>query len=111
LSQPMGLARTADGQLLIADQGGRVRSVSSSGSTSTIGGPAAGFFPVGVAQASDGTIWFAQREPSAIGTIDPTTAKVTFVSSTQEGFSGDGGQIAEDKCHQHFGIAVCTSGN
>ena len=111
LSQPMGLARTADGQLLIADQGGRVRSVSSSGSTSTIGGPAAGLFPVGVAQASDGTIWFAQREPSAIGTIDPTTAKVTFVSSTQDGFSGDGGPLSAAQFNRPVGIAADANGN
>src|SRR5205085_10392766 len=57
LSQPMGLGRTTDGRLLIADQSGRVRSVSGSGLVSTLGGPAPGFFPVGVTQRSDGAIW------------------------------------------------------
>src|SRR5438132_11076835 len=65
LSFPMGLSRTTDGRLLIADSGGRIRSVSGSGITSTIGGPAPGFSPFGVAQRSDGTIWFVQRETSA----------------------------------------------
>src|SRR5207302_7147107 len=69
LSFPMGLSRTTDGRLLIADSSGRIRSVSGSGITSTIGGPAPGFFPFGVVQRNDGAIWFVQRETSAVGTI------------------------------------------
>src|SRR5438552_11283114 len=111
LSQPMGLGGTADGQLLIADQGGRVRSVPGSGPVSTVSGPAPGFFPVGVIQRSDGAIWFVQREPSAVGTIDPATAKVTFVSSVQDGFGGDGGPISAAQFDRPLGIAADANGD
>src|SRR5437870_9584387 len=111
LSQPMGLGRTTDGRLLIADQSGRVRSVSGSGLVATVGGPAPGFFPVGVAQRSDGAIWFVQRETSAVGTIDLITAKITFVSNVQDGFAGDGGPISAAQFMNPLGIAADASGN
>ena len=125
LNFPAGIAVTADGGYLIADNDNhRVRRVSAGGTITTVAGTGAPGFagdngpanaaqlndPGGVAVAADGGYLIADinnhrvRRVSADGTI------TTLAGTGAAGFSGDGGPAAAAQLDNPIGVAVTGDG-
>ena len=104
LSDPFGVAATADGGFLIADTfNNRVRRVSPGGTITTVAGTTAGLSgdggpataaqlsdPCGVAATADGGFLIADAVNHRVRRVSPA-GTITTVAGTTEGLSGDGG--------------------
>ncbi|WP_051324754.1 NHL repeat-containing protein [Candidatus Solirubrobacter pratensis] len=123
LDTPFGVAATADGGFLIADQGNhRVRRVSPGGTITTVAGTTAGFsgdggpataaqldFPVGVAATADGGFVIADTSNHRLRRVSPG-GTISTVAGTTHGFSGDGGPATAAQLNIPFGVAVTADG-
>ena len=106
LSGPMGVARLADGSIVITDQlNHRIRRVSADGVIRTVagtgtpgfsgdGGPATAAriqFPAGIAPTRDGGYVFADISNHRVRRVSPGGTITTIAGNGTPGFSGDGG--------------------
>jgi hypothetical protein len=124
LAYPRGVAATADGGFLIADQGNnRIRKVSRNGVINTVagsatwglagdGGPATAAkldAPIGVAETRDGSILIADTGNSRIRKVAPNGV-ITTVAGTSEGQSGDGGPATAAQLRFPFRVEPTADG-
>ena len=125
LSLPSGVAGTADGGYLIADQGNqRVRRVSPGGTITTVAGTGMPGFsgddgaattaqlnnPVGVAAAADGSFLIADRDNHRVRRVSPAGTITTVAGSGSPGFSGDDGAATAAQLDQPAGVAAAADG-
>ncbi|MCC7374768.1 MAG: hypothetical protein IT581_08930 [Verrucomicrobiales bacterium] len=132
LAVPSGLAVGPDGSVYIAEQNGqRIRKVTPNGIISTIAGSALGQAcfpstnacgdggpatdarlnaPHGVAVATDGTVYIADRASNRIRKVDPNGMITTVAGTGLYGFSGDGGPAALAQVNSPYGVAVGSDG-
>lgn len=69
-------------------------------------------YPIGIAIASDGTIYIADTKNHRIRRVDSSTTYVTTYAGTgTAGWSGDGGPAAEAKLNYPMGLALDADGN
>ena len=123
-SDPAGLSAAADGTLTVADTAnGTIRRVTPAGSVTTLAGSttargnldgagaAATFsFPLGVAQAADGTLYVADAMNNTIRRISTGGVVSTFAGSA--GLSGDlDGMGAAARFNYPTGLAIDSGGN
>ncbi len=126
LDSPIGAAVTADGSVLISDQGNqRVRRLSPNGTISTFagtgtagsggdGGPAAAAelsTPAGIEQAPDGTILIAEAAGHRIRRVAPDGTVSTLAGDGIAGTGGDGGLARFAELSRPLGIAVSPAGH
>jgi sugar lactone lactonase YvrE len=127
LNAPRGLARLADGSILIADTAGnRIRRIGPDGTITTVtgtgtagsvgdGGPAVLAqvnAPRDVAVAADGVTYFiADTGGNRIRRVDAGGAITTVAGSGAAGFAGDGGSATLASLNGPSGISVTASGN
>jgi NHL repeat len=127
LNGPRGLARLADGSILVADTAGnRVRRIATDGTITTVagtgtagsvgdGGPAVlaqvnG--PRDVAVAPDGVTYFiADTGGNRLRRVDAGGTITTVAGSGAAGFAGDGGSATLASLNGPSGIAVTPTGN
>jgi Ca2+-binding RTX toxin-like protein len=123
LNSPFGVAPTADGGFLIADQGNhRIRRVAPNGVISTAAGTTSGLSgdggqasaaqlnsPGGVAPTADGGFLIADRYNHRIRRVAPDGVISTAAGSTQ-GLSGDGGQASAAQLNSPGGVAPTADG-
>ena len=120
-----GAAIGPDGNLYIADfNNQRIRRVDATGRITTIagtgvsgysgdGGPATAArlsMPMNLAFASDGTIYFADRDNHRIRRISPSGVISTFAGTGTVGSAGDGGPAASAQLRFPTGITVASDG-
>ena len=127
LAGPSDVAVTADGSVLIADQGNnRIRKVSPGGTITTVagtgagdpsgdGGPAATAGvprPTGLALAADGTLYVSDLAHSLVRRISPSGIITTYAGNGGSmGRSGDGGPARAAELRSPFGLDVDRAGN
>jgi hypothetical protein len=124
LSRPSGVAATADGGFLIADQFTyTVRRVSPAGTITTVagtgtpgfggdGGPATAAqlsFPEGVAATADGGFLIADQENHRVRRVSPG-GTITTVAGTVAGPAGDGGAATAAELNTPTGVAATADG-
>ena len=69
-------------------------------------------YPIGIAVASDGTIYIADTKNHRIRKVDSSTSYVTtFAGTGTAGWSGDGGKATEAKLNYPMGLAFDSAGN
>jgi NHL repeat-containing protein len=122
---PTGVAVTADGGFLIADQfNSRIRRVSPGGIISTVAGVGAGgfsgdggpataahlFAPTGVEATADGGFLIADQVNSRIRRVSPSGIITTVAGSASAGFAGDGGLATAAQLNTPTGVAVTADG-
>jgi hypothetical protein len=125
LDNPVGVAATADGGFLIADQGNqRVRRVSPAGTITTVagngtegfsgdGGPATAAQlsdPVDVAATADGGFLIADYVNERIRRVSPAGTITTAAGTGNVGFSGDGGPATAARLNGPAGVAATPDG-
>jgi streptogramin lyase len=127
LKFPTGVATTADGSLLIADQlNHAIRRVSPTGTITTVagtltapgssgdGGPATAAklnLPFGVAVTPDGGFLISDASNHAIRRVSPAGTITTVAGTlTSQGSSGDGGPATAAKLNDPTGVAVTADG-
>jgi sugar lactone lactonase YvrE len=124
LQDPEDVVYDSSGNLYIADQGGAIRRVDSSGTITTIagtgvagttgnGGPAtaAQVQPLGIATDGAGTIYIAEASSSTVRRIDPSGVITRFAGTGTSGFSGDNGPALNAALNTPSGLAVDAAGN
>jgi len=107
LDAPFGVARAADGNLLIIDFAGKLRAVTPDGKLATLcggapgdrgdGGPAKDALlnaPHALAVGPDGDVFIADTLNHRVRRIDARTGLISTFAGTTKGFSGDGGPAA-----------------
>jgi NHL repeat len=123
LSFPSGVAVTADGGYLIADQANhRIRRVSPAGTITTVAGTTAGMsgdggpataaqlaFPRGVAATADGGFLIADTDNHRVRRVSPA-GTITTVAGTTDGLSGDGGPATAAQLSSPRGVAATADG-
>jgi NHL repeat len=125
LSNPSGVALTADGGYLIADTANnRVRKVSFGGTITTVAGTGASGLsgdgapatsatlnhPARVAVEADGGFVIADQGNQRIRRVAPD-GTITTVAGTTIGFSGDGGPADVAQLRDPYGVTVLPSGD
>ncbi|TMM10377.1 MAG: hypothetical protein E6G00_07550, partial [Actinobacteria bacterium] len=127
LNFPAGVAATADGGFLIADQNNHaIRRVSPAGTITTVagtltvsgptgdGGPATAAtlnFPTGVAATADGGYLIADTNNHAIRRVSPAGTITTVAGTlTTPGSTGDGGPATAAKLYGPAGVAATADG-
>ena len=125
LNFPTGVATTADGGFLIADQfNHRIRRVSPAGTITTVAGTgSAGFSgdggaatsaqlnqPFGVAATADGGFLIAEFGNHRIRRVSPAGTITTVAGTGSAGSSGDGGAATSAQLNQPFGVAATADG-
>ncbi len=122
-SNPRGLAATADGGYLVADQiNHRIRRVSPGGTISTVAGTTSGLAgdggpaiaaqlntPSAVAPTADGGYLIADTNNHRIRRVSPG-GTITTVAGTTVGLSGDGGPATAGQLNTPTGVAVTADG-
>ncbi len=132
LSEPIGIARDASGNLFIADTFNNViRKVSTSGIITTVagsgfgagsgggaysgdGGPATNaslWYPVYVAVDAPGNLFIADRNNNRIRKVSTNGIITTVAGNGTFGYSGDGGPATRASIANTRGVAVDASGN
>ena len=123
LSGPFGVAPTADGGYLIADQSNnRIRRVSPGGTITTVAGTTQGLSgdggpataaqlggPTGVAPTADGGFLIADFGNHRIRRVSPG-GTITTVAGTTNGPSGDGGPATAAQLANPSGVAPTADG-
>ncbi len=126
LNNPVGVAITASGELLIADtQNHRIRRVSTSGVISTVAGSGTlGFagdgaaassaqfsYPGAMTLAADGSLLIADYGNSRVRKIDSSGIVSTFAGSASVGFAGDTTAATGAQLNGPFGVSLGTNGS
>jgi sugar lactone lactonase YvrE len=126
LTEPVGLALDASGNLFIAEQEGhRVRKVTPGGVISTVagtgtggyngdGGPAASaqlYYPVGLAVDASGALLIADSHNHRIRKVTPDGQINTVAGVGVSGFAGDNGPAIAARINHPTGVALDGSGN
>ncbi|HMJ34757.1 MAG TPA: hypothetical protein VK501_12640 [Baekduia sp.] len=127
LNGPRGIARLADGSILVADTvGNRVRRIAPDGIITTAAGTGvAGSVgdgagaplaqvnaPRDVAVAPDGVTWYiAETAGNRIRRVDPAGIIQTVAGTGVAGFSGDSGSATLAGLSGPSGVGVTTAGN
>lgn len=126
LNFPSGVALSADGSIIIADEyNHRVRRVTRDGTIRTIAGSnAAGFsgdggqatsallnFPNGVAVAPDETVLIADRNNNRVRQVTPNGIITTVAGSNTFGFAGDGSRADNAQLYGPTGVAFAADGS
>jgi ribosomal protein S11 len=125
ISDPEGVAATADGGFLIADTANnRVRRVSPAGTITTVAGTGtAGFSgdggpaiaaeldsPEGVAATADGGFLIADTGNNRVRRVSPAGTITTVAGSGTAGFSGDGGPATAAELNGPNEVAATAEG-
>ena len=124
LAFPTGVAATADGGFLIADQGNRrVRRVSPAGTITTVAGTGAGGFAgdggpasaaqlnaFGVAATPDGGFLIADHGNHQVRRVSPAGTITTVAGTGAAGFAGDGGPATAAQLDFPTGVAATADG-
>ncbi len=126
LTSPKGLAMTADGSLLIADSGGRIRRIGPDGMIATVaggfprsepfsgdGGPATQATlnnPADVAVAADGGLLIADQDNFRVRRVGPDGIITTIAGTGPAGYSGDGGLAIAAQLSDLAGVAADLNG-
>jgi uncharacterized protein (TIGR03437 family) len=113
LFQPTAVAVDSQGNVYIADYGGNVRKVTSSGGLiHTIAGPEAQLkTPYGLAVDSVGNVFVADTGNNRIRKIAPDGAITTYAGNGQQGVNGDNRPPASAQINSPTRLAVDASGN
>jgi hypothetical protein len=125
LYKPGGVAPTADGGFLIADDfnrrvrkvlGGQVTTVAGNGGTGSTGdgGPATAAeinVPVRVAVAQDGGYLIAERDGNRVRSVSAGGTISTVAGTGTAGFSGDGGPAAQAELYEPSGVSFTAAGD
>jgi hypothetical protein len=123
LNTPVGLAATADGAFLIADNGNdRVRRVSPAGTITTVAGTSFGLSgdggpataaqlgaPTGLAATADGGFLIAAAGNHRVRRVSPA-GTITTVAGTSAGLSGDGRPASLAQLSFPSGVAATADG-
>lgn len=108
---PKGIAVDGSGNIYIADAGGMVRKLSSSGFATLAGGDR-WFTPGGVAFDSAGTLYFSDTARGRIARVSSVSEPVNVVGGDAVGnYWGDGGNATDAGLSVPLGVAVDLSGN
>jgi flagellar hook assembly protein FlgD len=125
LNDPVAVAVTSDGAVLISDYNNqRIRSVSPAGTITTFaGGDAGGFagdggaatdaqlnYPVGVAVGPDNTVLIADRSNHRVRSVSATGTITTIAGTGMNGFSGDGAPATDAQLDGPWGLAIAADG-
>ena len=106
LNQPVQIAFDRTGSLFIADsQNNAVRKIDPQGVISTV---AAGIYPIGVAIASDGTLYASNIYTIVRIAVDGT---MTVIAGSVPGYSGDRGPATDATLNFIQGLAFDAVGN
>ena len=127
LTNPQDVALGPNNSILIADTGnGSVRSVSSAGIITTIGGDQKGtsalsgdgdaddlamLAPFGVMADSAGNVYVAESGTNRIRKIDTSDNITTAIGDGTQGFAGDGGAPNKVEMALPTGVALDSAGN
>jgi hypothetical protein len=123
LDAPLGVAATADGGFLIADElNHRVRRVGPDGTITTVAGTTPGFSgdggpataaqlsgPFGTAELADGGFLIADFFNHRVRRVGPD-GTITTVAGTTPGFSGDGGPATAAQLDGPSAVAATADG-
>ena len=126
LNSPSCVALSSSGSLYIADTlNSLIRLVSTTGIIMSYAGTGiAGYSgdggpatlaklnsPYGVAVASSGSLYIADRLNNVIRLVSPTGIITTYAGSFLQGYSGDGGAATNAKLNSPIGVALSSSGS
>jgi len=126
LDSPTDVVVGGDGSVYIADYGNnRIRRVTPKGVITTVAGngedgssgdngqatAAALSDPVGVAVASDGTIYIADYGNDQVRRVSPTGVITTIAGNGEDGSSGDNGPATSAELSEPSGVAVGGDGS
>ena len=126
LSEPIGVAVDADGNLFIADRDDHVvREVDARGVITTIagtgetgfsgdGGPATRAEledPEYICVDAEGNVYFTDQINERVRMIDRRGVITTVAGTGQAGYSGDGGPAVDASLNEPYGLAVDPKGN
>jgi sugar lactone lactonase YvrE len=112
LSQPLGLALDADGNLYIADNGNnRVREVAAAdGSIATVAILAQLAGPIGVAVDAWGALYIADNGNNLIRAVAADGTITTLAGTGTGGYGGDGGYATHAALWRPYGVALDAAG-
>jgi RHS repeat-associated protein len=124
--EPRGVAVTQDGNVYFADrENDRIRRIGPDGIITTVagngrhgysgdGGPATAaslYSPLGVAVASDGSVYFSDNGNKRIRHIGPDGIITTVAGNGSRGYSGDGGPATAASLDSPLSVAVASDGS